>query len=338
MERVMTRYWKFQCLGWLSYSAFGIVINLANGVAPASLLAGHVVMVSTGIGLTHLLRRAIHRHRVPGQPISSLWPLLAGASFGISIVLAALVIGLNVVLSQGNWDLVAMLGLWWGMLLATGFWTVLYVRFSDQRRHEVLEAQLQSSLREAKLQALESQLNPHFLFNSLNSIRALVEMDPVRAQDMLTRLANVLRNSLLQDVKHTVPLGQELQIVSDYLALESVRFGDRLQAVVRVDEAAAKCLIPPMVLQTLVENAVKYGVGQTRGAGELRIDAAVHDDLLQLKVENSGSLRESAPEAIRLGLNNIRERLSLLYRDRAKLQLDSDSGWVRATVSIPLVP
>ena len=334
----MTRYWKFQFLGWLSYSAFGIVINLANGVAPGSLLVGHVVMVSTGIGLTHLLRREIHRRRAPGQPISSLWPLLAGASLAISIVLAALVIGLNVVLSQGKWDLVAMLGLWWGMFLATGFWTVLYVRFSEQRRHEVLEAQLQSSLREAKLQALESQLNPHFLFNSLNSIRALVEMDPVRAQDMLTRLANVLRNSLLQDVKHTVPLGQELQIVSDYLALETVRFGDRLQAVVRVDEAAANCLIPPMVLQTLVENAVKYGVGQAKGVGELRIDATVQDELLQLKVENSGSLRESTPEAIRLGLNNIRERLSLLYRDRAKLQLDSDSGWVRATVSIPLVP
>ena len=334
----MTRYWKFQFLGWLSYSAFGIVINLANGVAPGSLLAGHVVMVSTGIGLTHLLRREIHRRRLPGQPISKLWRLLAGASLAISIVLAALVIGLNVVLSQGKWDMVAMMGLWWGMFLATGFWTVLYVRFSEQRRHEVLEAQLQSSLREAKLQALESQLNPHFLFNSLNSIRALVEMDPVRAQDMLTRLANVLRNSLLQDVKHTVPLGQELQIVSDYLALETVRFGDRLQAVVRVDEAAANCLIPPMVLQTLVENAVKYGVGQARGAGELRIDATVQDELLQLKVENSGSLRESTPEAIRLGLNNIRERLSLLYRDRAKLQLDSDSGWVRATVSIPLVP
>ncbi len=338
MEPGISRYWKLQCLGWLAYSAFGIVINLANGVEPASLLVGHAVMVSTGIGLTHLLRREIHRSRLPGQPITTLWPLLVGASLAISIILAALVIGLNMALSQGKWDLVAMLGLWWGMFLAAGIWTVLYVRFSDQRRHELREAQLQGSLREARLQALESQLNPHFLFNALNSIRALVEMDPPRAQDMLTRLANVLRNSLVQDVKHTVPLAEELQVVSDYLALEAVRFGDRLQTVVDVEEAAAQCLVPPMVLQTLVENAVKYGVGQARGPGELRILAAVEGERLHLKVENNGTLQTSGPEAIRLGVHNIRERLSLLYRDRASFQLDGDSGWVRATVSIPVVP
>jgi LytS/YehU family sensor histidine kinase len=108
--------------------------------------------------------------------------------------------------------------------------------------------------------------------------------------------------------------------------------------VVDVEEAAAQCLVPPMVLQTLVENAVKYGVGQARGPGELRILAAVEGERLHLKVENNGTLQTSGPEAIRLGVHNIRERLSLLYRDRASFQLDGDSGWVRATVSIPVVP
>lgn len=337
MEPVISRYWKLQCLGWLAYSAFGIVINLANGVAPASLLVGHTVMVSTGIGLTHLLRREIHRRRAPGQPITTLWPLLAGASLAISIILAALVIGLNVVLSQGKWDLVAMLGLWWGMFLATGVWTVLYVRFSDQRRHELREAQLQGSLREARLQALESQLNPHFLFNALNSIRALVDIDPVRAQDMLTRLANVLRNSLLQDVEHTVPLAQELQVVSDYLALETVRFEDRLRVQIRIAEDASKFTIPPMVLQTLVENAIKHGISRTKGPGDLRIKAARQGDDLEISVENTGKLREPNPDSVLLGHRNIRERLSLLYGDQASLRLEENGDLVKATLLLPVV-
>jgi two-component system, LytTR family, sensor kinase len=333
----MSRYWKYQLLGWLSYSAFGIVINLANGVSPGPLFVGHTVMVSTGIGLTHLLRREIHRRRSPGQPIADLWPLLAGASFAISIILAALVIGLNTVLTQGKWDLVAMLGLWWGMLLAAGIWTVLYVRFSDQRRHELREAQMQGSLREARLQALESQLNPHFLFNSLNSIRALVEMDPPRAQDMLTRLANVLRNSLLQDVKHTVPLAQELQVVSDYLALETVRFEDRLRVQIRIAEDASKFTIPPMVLQTLVENAIKHGISRTKGPGDLRIEAARQGDDLEISVENTGKLREPNPDSVLLGHRNIRERLSLLYGDQASLRLEENGDLVKATLLLPVL-
>jgi len=246
----MRRYWTYQLAGWLGYSAVGITINLLSGDSPGPLIATHMILVSCGIGLTHLFRGEIRQRRRPDQPISSLWPILLTGTVCISAILAALVIGANIVLTRGTWDVVAVTALWWGMLLATGVWTLLYVRFSERRGHTERENVLQLSLREAQLRALESQINPHFLFNCLNSIRALVEIDPVRAQDMLTRLSNVLRNSLRLDHQHTVALSEEVEAVSDYLALETVRFADRLDSTVNIEESARRCPIPPMVLQT----------------------------------------------------------------------------------------
>jgi LytS/YehU family sensor histidine kinase len=268
--------------------------------------------------------------------VSGLWPLLALGSVAISIVLTGIVIGVNRALANGNWDLMSMIALWWGMLLATGVWSVLYIRFSERRGQQEREGQLQSALREARLLALEAQINPHFLFNALNSIRALVEIDPSRAQDMLTRLANVLRNSMRRDDEHTVTLGSELESVSDYLALETVRFADRLHSSVVTDDEAARCRIPPMVLQTLVENAVKHGVGQARGHADVLVRASVKGRRLLVAVENTGKLLEFRGDGVRLGLKNTRERLKLLYGNEASLRLEENRDRVVATVAIPI--
>jgi two-component system, LytTR family, sensor kinase len=334
----MTKYWTYQLAGWLGYSAVGITINLLGGAALEPLLAGHVVFVLSGIGLTHLLRREIHRRRSPNTPMSHLWPLLLSASIAISVVLAALVIGVSRALdARSTWDFMSALALWWGMLLAAGVWVILYVRFSEQRRQELRENQLQLAIREGRLLALEAQINPHFLFNALNSIRALVEIDPSRAQDMLTRLSNVLRNSLRRDDGHTVTLGSELENVLDYLALETVRFADKLQSAIAVDEAASNCHIPRMVLQTLVENAVKHGIGQAKDRGDLLIRASATDQHLLIAVENTGRLSAPRGDGVqKLGLQNIQERLKLLYGNRASFKLEETGERVIATVAIPV--
>jgi LytS/YehU family sensor histidine kinase len=333
----MTKYWTYQLAGWLGYSAVGITINLLGGAPLGPLLAGHVLFVLSGIGLTHLLRHEIHLRRSPNTPMSHLWPLLVSACIIIGFVLAALVIGVSVALDpHSTWDFMSAFALWWGMLLASGVWIILYVRFSEQRRQELRENQLQLAVREARLLALETQINPHFLFNALNSIRALVEIDATRAQDMLTRLSNVLRNSLRLDDGHTVTLGSELENVADYLALETVRFADKLQSAVAVDEAASSCHVPRMVLQTLVENAVKHGIGQSKGPADLLIRASVNGRNLLIAVENTGMLVASHRAGIQLGLQNIQERLKLLYGNRASFKLEENGDRVVATLAIPV--
>jgi two-component system, LytTR family, sensor kinase len=331
-----SHYWRYQIAGWLGYSAIGIGINLLNGAALAPLIAGHVGLIGCSIGLTHRLRADIRRRRHERRPFSAMRLFLATRVLRISLIQAAVVIGLNMAITGSTWPVTAVVALWWGMLLATGVWTLLYVRFSETRRHTERETELQLAVREAELTALEAQINPHFLFNCLNSIRALVTIDPERAQDMLTRLANVLRSSLRQDRAHTVPLATELATVSDYLALEAVRFEERLHARVLADPEVAQYAVPPLVLQTLVENAIKHGIAHVAGHGMLTVRGDLIDGRLRLTVENTGTLNESAASPTRLGLANVRDRLRLLYGDQASVQLEGADNRVRATVLIPL--
>jgi hypothetical protein len=337
----MRKYWLLQFAGWLGYSLVGITINLTNGARIGPLLIGHAMLIACSIVLTHLFRRAIRRRRAPDEPVSTLWPFLASVAVGISLVQAVLVVGTNMALTRDTWNVTAMVALWWGMLLATGLWTILYVRFAEHRQHAHREHELRRTLREAELLALEAQINPHFLFNSLNSIRALVTVEPVRAQDMLTRLANVLRSTLDRHHRHTVTLSSELESVGDYLSLEAIRFQDRLRTTVDLDPAASTCTIPPLLVQTLVENAIKHGIARIPGGGEIVVRARRTEGTVSVDVENTGSLPLPAPTGAdgtlsQVGLANARERLRLVYGEHATMSLVERHGRVVATVRIPV--
>ena len=208
---------------------------------------------------------------------------------------------------------------------------VVYLAVTAGRRAR--ERQL--ALRDAELRGLEAQINPHFLFNSLNSIRGLVLENPPLAQDLITRLANILRYNLHRDAGHTVPLDSELEATADYLALESARYEDRLRVRFEVDPETRGVAVPPMLLQTLVENAIKHGIAALPLGGDLLVRSALEDGALVLQVENSGQIAEGDAERPRLGLNNIRERLRILYADRASLELAQQNGCVTATVRLP---
>ena len=191
------------------------------------------------------------------------------------------------------------------------------------------------ALSDSELRALEAQINPHFLFNCLNSIRGMIVEDAVQAQDMVTKLANILRYSLQRDRSHTVTLETEVEAVSDYLALESIRFEDRLRLRVELADEVRRIEIPAMLLQTLVENAIKHGIERVPG-GVLSIRAQLNGALLRIEVENPGSLHSPLPNSTRIGLANARERLRILYAERASLSLAaSGQGRVTATLLIP---
>src|SRR5579863_3744214 len=292
-----SRYWGFQVLWWLAYGAIGVVINIANGETVRSVVLVHVLWIAASIGMTDVFRREIERRRAE-RPISRLWPLLLGGSLLIGLLQTGLVVGATSTIapvSSNPWSLVSLAALGWGMWLGTGIWTMLYIRFTEKRRQEEREVNLRLAVSEAELRALEAQINPHFLFNCLNSIRALVVENPQLAQDMITRFASILRYNLNRDLNHTVPLAAELEVVNDYLALESVRLEDRLRIELAIEPEAARAFIPPMLLQTLVENALKHGIAALPEGGDLQIRARIEGDQLVVEVINTGQIAKPKP-------------------------------------------
>ena len=225
--------------------------------------------------------------------------------------------------------------------LTFGFWSSVYLGFhffEERRRAEKESWRLAAALSRARLDALRAQVNPHFLFNALNSLRALIDENPPRAIDAVTRLASILRYSLSTDSDATVPFGTELNFVMDYLELELLRFEDRLTVTKRIQPETLERPIPPMLLQTLVENAVKYGVSQNPGLVELSICATIDpiDDRLCIRVDNTGHLGLEESQSTGTGLRNARERLQRLFGRGAELQIAEDMpGLVRVAVFVP---
>lgn len=224
----------------------------------------------------------------------------------------------------------------------------VYHAFERLRLMQVERLHLAASVKEAELRALKSQVNPHFLFNSLNSLRALIDEDAPRARESVTRLANILRYSLQSGQLETVAFEEELRIVQDYLALEQIRHENRLRVRWELaDESELRLVpVPPMLLQTLVENAVKYGISPRREGGEIVISARLDGAALHIKVTNPGDLgvpasasAARAGSSTGVGLRNASDRLKLLFGDRASLTLLAEpAGCVTADILIPLNP
>jgi signal transduction histidine kinase len=337
--KTKSAYWACQLIGWGSYAAVGLTFATQVVGWRASVVVGYVLFFGYSIALTDLLRREIRRRHwldaSPGRVIVRM----GLAVMAIGLVQTFLIFSVTLLLTSRVTQLGGaqmMFSYWVGLTGVDCTWAVFYVAATGPRRYREKEVCLQLALREAELRALEAQLNPHFLFNSLNSIRALVVENPPLAQDMLTRLANILRYNLHRDLMHTIPLASELEAVGDYLALEAVRFEDRLRVEFAIDPAAAQVAIPPMLLQTLVENALKHGIAPLPGGGDLIIRARLQGDGMIVEVENSGQIAATAPGSTRVGLANTRERLRILYGDGARLDLaNCDGNRVRATALIP---
>jgi len=219
-------------------------------------------------------------------------------------------------------------------------WLALYfaaVGLREYRTVRLKQSELARALQLAELRLLKSQLNPHFLFNALNTVRSLIADNPSRAQSAVTRLANTLRYTLSSRQDELVTLSQELDIVADYLELESMRFEDRLRIEMHVPGDAAGVYIPVMLLQTLVENAIKHGIAELPSGGLLRISARLQDELLLVDVENPRPLAPIHAAHESVGLHNARDRLRLLFGARASLELDlSKPAVATARLRVPL--
>jgi len=341
-------FWALQ-LGFSS--AFGSY-SKSNAYDRLNETAALAMVILMGIVLTHYSRPVMTRWGWKELSWRALVPRVLGMAGFLSLLWTLLGYGYTYGIVRAPWPtkfspMLVMLTIWFqGLSLLVG-WLCLYFFyhiFERLNRLQVEQLRLTASVREAELRALKSQINPHFLFNSLNSLRALIDEDAPRARESVTRLANMLRYSLQSGQLETVTLEEELRIVEDYLALEQIRHENRLRVRWDISAEVRRQAVPPMLLQTLVENGVKYGISVRRGGGELAISAWVEAGSVHIRVTNPGELAApSSDSAARagsstgVGLRNASERLKLLFGEKATLQLLSGGAdLVTADVCIPL--
>lgn len=337
-------YWICQFAGWGGFLAYVLVAYMANA-SPWHAWDFVSIVFFDGVAcpaLTHGLRHWMYVHEWPQMPMRRLLPRLTGVVVLFSAVLSAAV-ALGVMLaSHRPFPLPGFLGVFFGFCWGFAGWIVIYYEVHARRRRDALQAQSRRALleltvvtRDAQLRSLRAQLNPHFLFNCLNSLRHLILANPERAAAMVTGLAELLRYSLASDRTDAVPLAEELDVVDEYLALEQVRLEERLRVERAVEPAALAARVPPMLVQTLVDNAIKHGIAEEPRGGVVRIEARVNGARLELVVINTGRLKPPAPGAGH-GVRNSTERLRLLYGDAASLRLTEADGMVRASLVLPM--
>jgi Histidine kinase len=243
---------------------------------------------------------------------------------------------------KGIWkydDKTELIQIYQNILLIT-LWFLAYIVYhyvERNRKDQVSQLKLESTVKELELKTIKSHINPHFIFNSLNSIRALVDENPERARKAITELSNILRSSMKAEKAETVTLEKELAIVEDYLALEHMRFEERLQVEMDIDPDTLEQPVPPMMLQTLVENAIKHGISKLMHGGLVRVVANFRADNLELLVQNTGQLNRGT-DSDGFGIKSTQDRLNLMYQGKATFAIRNMSdNMVESKVTMPVI-
>lgn len=344
MKKHSSLYWICQIAGWFSY---GLTILFFASILDKELnpifYPRLAINLSIGILITHLLRETMHGLSLrPPMPSNQWWKLVLLLfvfsilnSFSTSYVADILKLyepGRNIPLSRRFlFSIIFDTPIFLVWMSVYVLWH--YIEFTNTE--EIKKVRLETMIKELELKTIKSQINPHFIFNALNSIRALVDEDPQRARQAITELSNILRSSIQVDKVEITSLEKELDIVKDYLALEYIRFADRLKVVYEVAPNTLSHQIPPMMLQTLVENAIKHGLSKQPGDCTIKIISNVENDKLVLIVQNTGLLQQAEKDGF--GLQSTRERLNILYRGQAIFEIyQCEPNKVTAKLVIPI--
>jgi two-component system, LytTR family, sensor kinase len=341
----LPKYWSFQLVGWglfvLINTFFAITFDRLNGV----FLGRVTIFVSLGVAFSHIMRNVIKRSRILQ---GSLQKQIIG--FILITLFFSLLVGLLESFLTSFLDLriesegaLSETGIFVGntfySFIFLFIWNCIYFiyHYIEKARNQQLDTlKLQALVKELELKTIKAHINPHFIFNALNSIRALIDENPPRARNAITELSNILRSSMQAENLETVPLEKELNIVKDYLALEHIRFEDRLRVEYDIDEDTLDQPVPPMMLQTLVENAIKHGISKIVDGGVVRIISDFRGNDHELIVRNTGKLNGGLNRE-GFGINSTASRLGLLFGEKAKFEIhDTGSNMVEAKVLIPV--
>ena len=337
-------YWFLQILGWGGFALVSIFLaDLSRGVTYVQIWA-FIVLAATNLISTHFLRYIVKTYNWFKLSISQLLFQSFLAIIALSFVNIVAQILINLAFGTLNpsedFKILLILANLLQAILLYALWFLMYflVHFLDNYNSTL---KYEAKINEIRLNHLKSQLNPHFIFNALNSVRALVDEDPIKAKTAITRISNMLRFSLMMDKKQTIEFGEELNTVKDYLELESIRFEERLGVIYHIEDESYSYKIPPMMLQTIVENGIKHGVSNLVKGGtiEIKCREGLNDDLY-IQVKNSGQLTHqpslNSEDEQGHGLSNTVQRLKLIYGGKASFRIfNSGNQFVITEIKIP---
>jgi two-component system, LytTR family, sensor kinase len=345
IKRKAILYWWCQLGGWLLYGLtmvfFAFVFDSKiKGIFYPKLL----VIIISGLFFTHVLRELIKLFNLLPPELSKKWVQFTGVMMLILVLFnltnSAIAEWLHLYnpKTKVSVDKRFLVNLVSDSPLILVWVSIYYLWHYIElgTKTEFQKIKLESLVKEMELKTIKSHINPHFIFNALNSIRALVDENPVRARTAITELSNLLRSSMQAEKQETVPFERELNIVKDYLALEYIRFEDRLNVEYDIDEDTLDQPIPPMMLQTLVENAIKHGISKSKEGGTIKIISDFRQSHHELIVQNSGTIAE-IPDAEGFGLNSTRSRLKLLFGNKASFTIEAAmNNIVEAKIIMPV--
>jgi two-component system, LytTR family, sensor kinase len=337
-------YWTLQITGWLIYALLQIIVySFSNDSGiPVRRIIFFITEALLCLGTTHLFRHYVIQSRwlslnVPSMVIRVV-PTIFALGFSIYFLRVPVSILLDVVNVQRlALDLGQVFGFGMFYVFLLFLWSLFYFVYHYIARYNK-SLQYEASMIEIELNNLKNQLNPHFIFNALNSIRALVDENPTKSKQAINHLSNILRNSLTFEKKGLTGFDEELKIVKDYLSLESIRFEERLKTELDIHVESSKFLVPPFMIQTLVENGIKHGISKLTEGGTIHLKTVVEKNRLKIQIRNSGHLINGARKGkfSGTGIKNTTQRLKLLYGDEASFKIvNENNNFVLTEIIIP---
>lgn len=339
-------YWTLQISGWILYAILQIVFyTISSGSISSKRIVFFLLEALICLLVAHVLRyMMVNKFKWMSLALPRLIPRVLLMVAGLALVTyflqqLAIIVSGRVFNPELAFDPIQIIYGWSFFTILFFLWAVFYFAYYFVEQYNK-SLKYETSRIEIELNNLKSQLNPHFIFNALNSIRALVDENPKKSKQAINHLSNILRNSLAVDRIGLTKFEDELKIVKDYLSLETIRFEERLRTEFDIHPDSNIFLVPPLMIQTLVENGIKHGVSKLTEGGSISVKTFVEGTNLKIQIRNSGQYHQYHVNGIRrkggLGLKNTAQRLKLLYGENASFKIENENDtFVLTEIIIP---
>ncbi len=337
-------FWILQIIAWNlpALNSWAKFLN-PRTLNPTYILTEGFIVLITGIIASNWLRLRIKKH-IDFENITvatfkkiGLYYLIASSIYFLLTIFFASIAFLTIQKHALNMSFLMFFSNVVNSFLFILIWLVFYISIKiliQLRAAKIKQLEIRSELKDAQLNILKGQINPHFMFNSLNNIRGLILEDKHKAREMLTRLSEMLRYSLSNNKVDTIRLVDEIEMVENYIALSKIQLENRLIFSLKMPKELNNCIIPPMIIQLLIENAIKHGIANNTKGGKIKLTINKNNSKLTITVSNTGTFAKHN-QSTQIGIKNIKKRLKLMYKDKAQFSLIQDNNYVIATIVLP---